>query len=102
MSAPSCECSEKEERSPMPSPHEVESFCCHYAANGNATQAYVEAIPRAATWKRRSASRKAVERMKQPGVLARIEALQELMKQTSEASFIAHLEEYFRRHRADT
>jgi hypothetical protein len=40
--------------------------------------------------------------MKQPSVLARIEALQELMKRTSDASFVAHLEEYFRRHRADT
>jgi len=86
----------------MPSPHEVEAFCCHYAANGNATQAYVEAVPRAATWKRRSACRKAVELMKQPDVLARIDALRQLMKQTSEASFVANLENYYRSRRSDT
>ena len=67
-------------------------FCCRYVANGNATQAYVEAIPRAATWKRRSASRKAVDLMKRPSVLARIDALQELMTKTSDATFAAHLE----------
>src|SRR5947209_1711747 len=38
---------EKRGTCPMPSPHEVEVFCCRYVANGNATQAYVEAIPRA-------------------------------------------------------
>src|SRR2546423_10215513 len=55
---------EKRGTCPMPSPHEVEMFCCRLVANGNATQAYVEAMPRAATWKRRSASRKAVDLMK--------------------------------------
>ena len=79
----------------MPSPHEVEMFCCRFVANGNATQAYVEAMPRAATWKRRSASRKAVDLMKHPAVLARIDTLQELMTKTSDATFVAHLEEYF-------
>jgi hypothetical protein len=52
----------------MPSPHEVEVFRCRYVANGNATQDYVEAISRAATWKRRSASRKAVDLMKHVAV----------------------------------
>jgi len=73
----------------MPSPHEVEVFCCRYVANGNATQAYVEAIPRAASWKRRSASRKAVDLMKRPAVRARVDALQELMTKTSDATFVA-------------
>ena len=78
----------------MPSPHEVEMFCCRLVANGNATQAYVEAMPRAATWKRRSASRKAVDLMKRPAVRARIDALKELMTKTSDAIFVARLEEY--------
>jgi phage terminase small subunit len=68
-------------------------FCCRYVANGNATQAYVEAMPRAATWKRNSASLKAVDLMKRPAVLARIDALQELMVKTSDATFVVHLKD---------
>ena len=86
----------------MPTPNEIEAFCCRYAANGNATQAFVDAIPRAATWKRRSAARKAVDLMKRPEVIARIKFLQELMTETSNAAFAAHLEEYFSsRHKSD-
>ena len=70
-------------------------------AKGNATQAYVEAIPKAAIWRRHSASRKAVDLLKQPSVRARIEALQELMVKTSDVTFAARLEEYFGRHHAD-
>jgi len=40
--------------------------------------------------------------MKQPDVLARIDALRQLMKQTSEASFVANLENYYRSRRSDT
>jgi phage terminase small subunit len=80
----------------MPSPPEIEAFCCAYVSNGNATQAYIDAVPCAATWKRRSASRKAVGLMKQPNVIARIRSLQKLLRKTSDAAFKVHLEEYFR------
>ena len=73
----------------------------HYAMHGNATAAFIAAHPRAANWKRRSAGRKAVELMKRPDVQARVAVLQSVMVEQSNASFIAHLVEYFSRSRQD-
>lgn len=85
----------------MPSPQAVETFCCAYLASGNATQAYIQAVPRAAAWKRRSAGRKAVDLMKRPDVLARIEALTRIMRERRDADFVAQLEEDFARARRE-
>ena len=79
----------------MSSSQWIESFCQHYALHGNATAAFVAAHPRAANWKRRSAGRKAVELMKRPDVQARIAVLDGVMREQSDAAFLARLGEYF-------
>jgi hypothetical protein len=79
----------------MSSPHWIESFCQHYALHGNATAAFIAAHPRAANWKRRSAGRKAVELMKRPDVQARVAVLYGVVREQSDAAFLAHLGEYF-------
>jgi phage terminase small subunit len=79
----------------------VDAFCCHYVSLGNGTEAYIQAFPHARRWKRRSAARKAVDLMKRPDVLARIEALQIVMREKRNAAFVAELEAEFDRTRRD-
>jgi phage terminase small subunit len=83
----------------MSSPPWIEAFCQHYALHGNATAAFIGAHPRAANWKRRSAGRKAVELMKRPDVKARIAVLDRVVREQSDAAFLAHLGDYFSRQR---
>ena len=79
----------------MSSPHWIESICQHYVLHGNATAAFIAAHPRAASWKRRSAGRKAVELMKRPDVQARIAVLYGVVREQSDGAYLAHLGEYF-------
>ena len=76
----------------MRNPQAVEVFCQIFANTGNATSAFIAANPKAATWKRRSAARKAVDVMRRPDVQARIAELSDLMRAQATKAFMAELE----------
>jgi hypothetical protein len=76
----------------MRDPRAVEVFCQAFANTGNATAAFIVANPNAATWKRRSAARKAVDVMRRPDVQARIAELSDLIRAQATKAFIAELE----------
>jgi hypothetical protein len=77
----------------MRDPRALEAFCQTYASTGNATGAFIVAHPRAATWKRRSAARKAVDVMRRADVQARIAELSDLIRAQATKAFIAQLED---------
>ena len=76
----------------MRNPQAIEVFCETFANTSNATTAFIATNPKAATWKRRSAARKAVDVMRRPDVQARIAELFSLIRARADAAFIAQLE----------